>query len=40
MTVSDEDRLFADLWIRQSDLFLKLAALVPVLEIAVLAGWV
>ncbi len=37
--VSDQDKLFADLWMKQSDLFLKLAALIPVLELAILAGW-
>jgi divalent metal cation (Fe/Co/Zn/Cd) transporter len=37
--VSEETKLFTDMWLRQSDLFLKLAALVPVLEITILAGW-
>ncbi|QWG14477.1 hypothetical protein KMZ29_07355 [Bradyrhizobium sediminis] len=36
---ADEDKLYADLWVKQSDLFLKLVALVPVAELGITASW-
>jgi hypothetical protein len=37
--VTDKDKLFADLWMRQTDIFLKLVSLMPVIELGILAGW-
>ena len=39
MTVSDEDKLFADMWMKQKDLFLRFVSFVPLIEIAILASW-
>jgi hypothetical protein len=37
--VDDEKKLLADLWMRQTDIFLKLVSLMPVIELGILAGW-
>lgn len=41
MAFSDDDRdeLLADLWMRQTNIFLKLVSLMPVLELGIAAGW-
>jgi hypothetical protein len=39
MNQDDELRFYTDLWVKQSDLFLKLLALDPLLELAILASW-
>jgi hypothetical protein len=36
--MSEDDKLYADLWVKQSDLFLKLVALVPVVELGITAS--
>jgi len=37
--MSEDEKLYVDLWVKQSDLFLKLVALVPVVELAIVASW-
>jgi hypothetical protein len=39
MSMSDEDKFHADAWLRQSDILLKLMALIPVSELAIAASW-
>lgn len=39
MTINGEDKIYADLWVKQSDLFLKLVALIPAVELGIAAGW-
>jgi hypothetical protein len=39
MGLDDEKKLLADLWMRQTDIFLKLVSLMPVIELGILAGW-
>lgn len=39
MALADEEKLLADLWMRQTDLFLKLVSLMPAIELGILAGW-
>ena len=37
--LSEEDKLYAELWSKQSDIFLKLVTLIPVAELAITASW-
>ena len=39
MPISDEDKFFADLWVKQYDIFFRIVSLVPLGELAILAGW-
>ena len=37
--LGDEEKLLADLWMRQTDIFLKTLTLMPAIELGILAGW-
>jgi hypothetical protein len=39
MEFMDWEKLLSDLWMRQTDVFLKLVSLMPVIELGILAGW-
>jgi hypothetical protein len=39
MDRAEKDKLFADLWLKQSDILLKGTSLLPVAEAAISAGW-
>ena len=39
MAVTDEDKLFADMWMKQKEIFFRYISFIPVVEIAVLASW-
>lgn len=37
--VSEDEKLFADLWMKQIDLFLRIVAVIPIAEFGLLVGW-
>lgn len=39
MGISDDEKFFADLWLRQGELVWKAMALIPTIEAAVMAAW-
>ena len=36
---TDDEKFFADLWIKHAELFLKVVAFVPVIQLGIMAGW-
>lgn len=39
LSISEEEKIYADMWMKQKDLFLRFVSFVPLIEIAILASW-